>query len=301
MNTPQKPNLNLAGAVDLSALATARQAQAASAQARAAAPEGAIFDAFETSFEATVVAKSQQGPVVVDFGSARSPQSAQMTALLETLVAEYGGRITLAKVDAEKNPRLVQAFQIQQLPAFFLVINGQVQPMFNGVVAEAQIRQLFEQIIKIAQEAGIVAPATEGEGPVEPPLDPRYQRAFDAIEQGDWDTATAAYNEALAANPGDADAKAGLIQVAFLRRATTLDLDKVLVDDMKSLADKLNRADALALTGNFVQAFDLLIDAIRTDIDDRDELKARLLDFFVLMGETPEVRDARRALTNALF
>ena len=301
MNQLPKPNLNLAGAVDLSALATARQAQAASAQARAAAPEGAIFDAFETSFEATVVTKSQQGPVVVDFGSARSPQSAQMTALIETLVAEYGGRIALAKVDAEKNPRLVQAFQIQQLPAFFLVINGQVQPMFTGVVPEAQLRQLFEQIIKIAQEAGIVAPPAEGEAPAEPPLDPRYQRAFDAIEQGDWDTATAAYNEALAANPADADAKAGLVQVEFLRRASTIDLDAALTQPMANFEDHMRRADALALTGNFVQAFTLLIDVVRTDLENREAAKARLLDFFVLMGETSEVRDARRALTNALF
>jgi thioredoxin-like negative regulator of GroEL len=34
---------------------------------------------------------------------------------------------------------------------------------------------------------------------------------------------------------------------------------------------------------------------------DRDVVKTRLLDFFVMVGEAPEVTQARKDLTNALF
>jgi putative thioredoxin len=224
-----------------------------------------------------------------------------MSAILETLVAEYGGRIALAKVNADTNPRLAQAFQLQAIPAFFLVIQGQVQPLFQGLAAEPQVRQLFDQILKIAQEAGLADATSEDSQPTESPVDPRYQRAFEAIDNGDWDAATAAYNEALEINPGDADAKAGLLQVAFLRRATVLDLEKVLTEPMAGVEDRLKRADALMLTGNIQQAFTLLLDGVRSDLDNRDAYKDRLVEFFNIMGDIPEVHDARRALTNALF
>jgi putative thioredoxin len=245
-----------------------------------------------------VVAKSQKCPVIVGFGSTRAPQAQQMDAVIETIIAEYNGSIAFAKVAAESNMQLVQAFQVQTVPSYFLVLSGQVQPLFQGVVQETQVRQVFEQIAKIAAEAGLTVGEAEK---TEPPLDPRYQRAFDAIENGDWDTARAAYEEALAANPADADAKAGLAQVAFLSRATVLDIDAVLALSPSTTQEILDQADAHMLMGDMTKAFTLLINAVRDNIEEREVFKDRLLEYFTVMGDVPEVRDARRALTNALF
>ena len=54
------------GAVDLGALATARQNQQRAAVARSSAPAGVVIDVTEASFEADVINRSMTVPVVLD-------------------------------------------------------------------------------------------------------------------------------------------------------------------------------------------------------------------------------------------
>ncbi|MEY2634386.1 MAG: hypothetical protein RIS75_326, partial [Actinomycetota bacterium] len=66
MTNPSNPGkLNIQGAVDLSAVAAARKAQAEAAHAPKAAP-GLVIDVTDASFEQDVVLKSKQVPVIVD-------------------------------------------------------------------------------------------------------------------------------------------------------------------------------------------------------------------------------------------
>jgi putative thioredoxin len=61
-------------------------------------------------------------------------------------------------------------------------------------------------------------------------------------------------------------------------------------------------ADFDALAGRWSVAFDRLIACVRaTSGPDRDLVRARLLELFVLAGEDPAVPAARTALANALF
>lgn len=308
MTTPPNPGqLNIQGAVDLSALAAARKAQAEAAQAPAAAP-GLIINVTDASFEQDVVLKSKQVPVIVDFWAEWCGPCKQLSPILEKLTSEYAGKIVLAKVDSDANPALGQAFQVQSIPSVFLVLDGQAQALFQGAVPEAQVRTLFEQVVKIAEEAGLSGLTVESSDAaveadeVEEILDPRLERAYAAIEKGQWDDAEAAYKEILHASPADVEAKAGLVQVALMRRTDGVDLDAVAAAPITNDVERLAASDALMILGETAAAFECLIEGIRINVgDDRNQFKERLLDLFVIMGETPEVRDARRALTNALF
>ena len=254
--------------------------------------------------------KSKQVPVIVDFWADWCAPCKQLSPILEKLTAEYAGKILLAKVDADSNPALGQAFQVQSIPSVFLVLDGQAQALFQGAVPEPQVRALFEQVVKIAQDAGLPGlspadvPADEAVSnqPVEEPLDPRLERAYAAIEKGDWDAAESAYKEILNTTPADVEAKAGLVQVALMRRTDGMDFDLVVAKPISSDTQRLEVADALMILGETAAAFECLLEGIRTTVaDERNQFKDRLLEMFVIMGETPEVRDARRALTNALF
>jgi putative thioredoxin len=300
-------NLNLSGVVDLGALAAAKAAQASSEALKASTPAGTIVDVTEGTFDVEVMERSTKNPVVVSFGDIGSAASVQLSPVLEKLVAEYGGRITLAKIEANANPRLAQAFNLQAIPSVFLVINGQVQPIFQGAQPEAQIRPVFEKILEVAEQMGLKASAdVEAEAtqdvPVEPPLDPKYEKAFAAMERQDWDSARSAFQELLAVNPADDDAKAGLIQASILERALGLDFAKVLAAPISNLEDLLLHADVLLLSGEMQKAFDVLIAEIPTsDAETKNQLRDRVLDYFVLAGDVEEVRTARRRLTNALY
>lgn len=133
-------------------------------------------------------------------------------------------------------------------------------------------------------------------------MDPRYARAVDAFQRNDWAAAREAFNEMLSANPADAEAKAGLAQVALAERMDGVDPVKAAAAVIASPADRMLGADALVMMGQDGAALDRLLEGMRTSAgDDREAFKQRLLELFVVIGETPEVRDARRKLTNLLF
>lgn len=267
-----------------------------------------IVDVVEANFEAEVLLKSKQIPVIVSLGSSRHAPSLQVSAILEKLIIEFAGKISLARVDVDASPQIAAAFQTQTVPAVYLVLNGQVQPLFNEVPQESQVRSIFDQIVEVAEKAGLSSGEKETglieqtRTEEEKPVDPRFVKAFEAMEAGDWDLAEAEFKTVLNATPADEEAKIGIIQVGLFKRTDGVDFDSVIGKSLDNVATYLEVADCLMMLGQSVPAFDLLIAGVSNfTSEDRESLKLRLLDFFVLVGESDEVRTARRQLTNALF
>ena len=213
MSTPIPPSrVPLRGAVDLAALAAAREAQAKAeerlASGEVTAPTSQVVDVTEADFQTAVLDLSFQVPVVINLTSARSPQSATLTPVLESMAVADGGTWLLANVDADVSPRIAQAFQAQAIPTAFAVIKGQPMGLFEGAVPASQIRDVLDEMLRVAAANGLTgrvgdAPPEAGAEPAEPEVDPRYDAAFDAVEAGDWDAAEAAYRSLLASSPAD--------------------------------------------------------------------------------------------------
>ena len=301
------------GAVDLGALATAKQNQAKAAQALADAPAGVVVDVTAETFQTEVVDRSRQVPVVIDLWATWCEPCKQLSPILEKLAAESGGRWVLAKVDVDAEQQIAAAFQVQSIPSVFAVIAGQPVPLFQGAYPEAQVRQIIDELLRVAAEQGVAGrvgddpsadtgadDAVPGAEPAEEPADPRFEPAYAAIEAGDWDAAERAYRVVLDSTPADPDAEAGLALVRLYRRteSTTTAGDPTPGDPTSLLA----AADAAALVGQWDAALGWGIDAVRaSSADDREAARARVLDYFVLAGDDPAVAPARRALAAALF
>lgn len=282
----ENPVPNLRGAVDLSGLV--RRAAAQGQQpAGGAAEDQIVFTSDDMSF-GRVVDLSATVPVIVELTDPRAPASG-----VEQVVRTYGGRLALAVVDALSNPQLAQTFQIQQIPYYVAVIAGRPLPLFAGMPQEQELRGVLDQVLQFAEQNGVTGRldvGAEGEGgaAAEPPLPPLHQEAYDAIVRGDWAAATHAYETAIAQNPRDADAIAGLAQVKLQERLASPEADE---------------ADRAIATGDAKRAFDLLLTAFAEAAPDaRDAIRARLLDFFEIVGvDAPEVLDARRRLASLLY
>jgi putative thioredoxin len=103
-----------------------------------------VFDATTDSFETSVLQKSLQTPVLVDFWAEWCGPCKQLGPILEKLAGEYGGAFELAKVDVDKEPQLGAAFQVRSIPTVFLVKDGQIVDGFPGVLPEGQLRQFLQ-------------------------------------------------------------------------------------------------------------------------------------------------------------
>lgn len=256
-----------------------------------------------------LVADSQTIPTLVAVTSARVPDAETFLADLRSAVDAQGGRVRLAIVDADSQPRVAQAMQVQQLPTLLLMILGQLQPIVQSVIPAAEIDKLLTQILEIARQQGMELPEpVEGETAAEPekPLPPLIAEAYEAIEKGDLDAAVTAYRAQLQQAPADAEAKAGLATVELMRRTNDLELDAVRTAAAENPGDvdaQLRAADVDMLGGHVEDAFGRLLDLLRgADQETKDTVRARLLELFEVAGpEDPRVAPARKRLANLLF
>jgi len=311
VSSPMPPSrVPLRGAVDLAAVAAAREAQAAAEQRLASGevppPTSLVVDVTEASFQTEVIDRSFQVPVVLVLGTARSQGTAALLPSLEALALADAGAWLLATVDAELEPRIAQALQAQATPTVYALIKGQPMALFEGALPEPQVRQYLDEVLRVAAANGLTGRVgAEGADEAEPEADPGYDVAYEAVEAGDWDVAEQAYLSILAANPSDEDAAAGLGQVALLRRTDGTDPAAALAAAAApdSLQAQALAADVELLTGRVDEAFARIVDLVRrTSGDDRTAAKDHLVGLFALVGETdPRVVKARTALANALF
>ena len=130
-----------------------------------------VFDAVTETFEAEVLQKSLQTPVLVDFWATWCGPCKTLGPILEKLAGEYNGSFVLAKVDVDKEQEIAAAFQIRSVPTVFLVKGGQIVDGFPGAVPESQIREFLKQH---GVEPGEAAAAAQAVGQATP-LDPHAE------------------------------------------------------------------------------------------------------------------------------
>ena len=84
-----------------------------------------VFEVTPQSFQADVIERSQQQPVLVLFWAEQVAPAKEARATLERLMGQYQGKVVMALVDVSQDQGLAQQLRVQGLPSIRVVKDGQ--------------------------------------------------------------------------------------------------------------------------------------------------------------------------------
>ncbi|MCF8528639.1 MAG: tetratricopeptide repeat protein [Aquiluna sp.] len=240
---------------------------------------------------------SESFPVLL-LVTGQDPESATMQPLVQKAIESAQGRLAGVEIEAPTYPELAQALGVSQTPALLAILRGQPAPIFQGEVTKDQLLAALSQVLQLAVQnnlTGSIQVVTNPAEAMQKPLSPEHLAALQAIEAGDMELAKSRYEKLIVEYPNDDEAKAGLYQVQLMLRLSA-------PKETGELAELLSLADQVFVQGKAAEAFTLILDRFAIDFENREILKGRLLELFVLAGIGEQiVLDARRRLASMLF
>lgn len=297
------PDRFMSGALDLGQLKAAADAREQASSGTVAA----YVDVTLSNFEAEVVQRSTQVPVVVLVGSERSQDSVQLQQDLKSLAQASNLSFIVAYVDADNYGQIASALNVKVVPTVVALAAGRPLTQFEGPQPMEALQQWTEALVT---QVGAQLPGLPDDDSTQAPAeDPRFEPATAALNAGDYDGAIAVYDAILAEEPNNGEAKQARMTTLLMKRLAARDAldagDPIAAADAdpNNLNKAFDAADAEIIAGNAKAGFDRLTALMRVTFgDEKNAVRDRLVELFSMFEPSdPTVLEARRNMASAMY
>ncbi|WDP90700.1 MAG: thioredoxin [Desulfobacter sp.] len=104
-----------------------------------------IIELTDDDFENMI--KTSDKPVMVDFWAPWCGPCKAIGPTVEALSAEYGDKMTFAKVNVDDNPLSPSKFGVQAIPTLIFFKGGQVAEQITGMVAKEKLEETLKSVL----------------------------------------------------------------------------------------------------------------------------------------------------------
>jgi thioredoxin 1 len=101
-----------------------------------------LAEVTDASFDGEVLRAER--PVLVDFGAEWCHPCRKLDPLIEELAAEWGGRVKVVHVDADRNVQSTMRFEVMGLPTLIVFVAGQPVARLQGFQPKRRVAETVE-------------------------------------------------------------------------------------------------------------------------------------------------------------
>jgi thioredoxin 1 len=94
----------------------------------------------------TEVTNAEQ-PVLIDFWAEWCGPCRMVTPIVESLAADYDGKVKVAKLNVDENPQVSRRFNIRSIPTLLLFKDGELKETAIGLRPKPQLEQLLDRYV----------------------------------------------------------------------------------------------------------------------------------------------------------
>ena len=101
-----------------------------------------IVHVSDSSFEQDVLKSNV--PVLLDFWAEWCGPCKMIAPILDQIAEEYAGKVLVAKMNVDENPKTPLKFSVRGIPTLILFKNGQLQGQKIGAVRKADVAAFLD-------------------------------------------------------------------------------------------------------------------------------------------------------------